>query len=126
MAQDDGAAHEQLMQRIARSRGTPTYSQPARLRLRCPVLRDPVDPTTGGAVGMNAQCVQFSPRHNAVIVSMGTVELRRSWRNTRAAIVFSDHPLQLYATVNPCQPVHTGDCRCCHYLTRAGCFAASL
>ena len=34
-------------------------------------LSDPVDPRTGSFVGMNAQCVQFSPEHNAVVVSMG-------------------------------------------------------
>jgi CubicO group peptidase (beta-lactamase class C family) len=55
---------------------------------------DPVDPTTGSFVGMNAQCVQFSPEHNAVIVSMGNGGgCGTSWTNSRSAIVSNDHPL---------------------------------
>ena len=45
-------------------------------------------------VGMNAQCVQFSPAHDAVIVTMGNGgSCGSAWANTRAAIVSSDHPL---------------------------------
>jgi|EP01047_Picozoa_sp_COSAG01_P012788 hypothetical protein len=55
---------------------------------------DPVDPTTGSMVGLNAQCVQFSPEHNAVIVSMGSGGgCGTAWSNTREAIVSRDHPL---------------------------------
>jgi len=44
--------------------------------------------------GMNAQCVQFSPEHNAVIVTMGNGGgCGTAWQNTRAAIVSTDHPL---------------------------------
>ena len=57
-------------------------------------VNDPVDPTTGSMVGLNAQCVQFSPEHNAVIVSMGNGGgCGTAWANTRAAIVSSNHPL---------------------------------
>eukprot|EP01049_Picozoa_sp_SAG25_P001250 SAG25_NODE_52_length_18732_cov_99.030484_5_plen_115_part_00 len=53
-----------------------------------------VDPETGSFVGLNAQCVQFSPTHNAVIVSMGNVgNCGTAWSKTRQAIVSRDHPL---------------------------------
>jgi CubicO group peptidase (beta-lactamase class C family) len=91
---DDGAP-EQLMQRGYAIEGrTHVFPNSGRdYGYTLPLSsNDPVDPTTGSMVGMNAQCVQFSPRHNAVIVSMGNGgSCGAAWRNTRAAIVSSDH-----------------------------------
>lgn len=95
----DGGAPEQLMQREFSVDGRtienlfPNAGRDYGYTL--PLLSsDPVDNTAGSFVGMNAQCVVFSPEHNAVIVSMGNGGgCNTAWANTRSAIVSDDHPI---------------------------------